>query len=167
MKFIDSFVFGFLAELNDLNLAENSLSFINENGSITDPYKNFIHISRYARWVPDLNRRETWVETVSRLMNFMKDHLVLNYGYSPNAKIFDEVKEATTAQSAQHKEDLHQLGQSLQRSYDERINALRTIINTEVNSIKQNPTTPIEDLQGLYKRLKKASDILATFTTIF
>jgi ribonucleoside-diphosphate reductase alpha chain len=70
------------------------LSFINENGSITDPYKNFIHISRYARWVPDLNRRETWVETVSRLMNFMKDHLVLNYGYSPNAKIFDEVKEA-------------------------------------------------------------------------
>lgn len=70
------------------------MSFINENGSITDPYKNFIHISRYARWIPEQNRRETWVETVSRFMNFMKDHLVLNYGYSPNAKIFDEVKDA-------------------------------------------------------------------------
>ena len=70
------------------------MSFINENGSITDPYKNFIHISRYARWIEEKNRRETWVETVERYINFMKDHLVLNYGYSPNAKIFDEVKEA-------------------------------------------------------------------------
>jgi len=81
--------------------------------------------------------------------------------------LLDEVQEATKQQALQHKEDLHQLGQSLQRSYDERINALRTIINTEVASIKQHPTTPIEDLQGLYKRLKKASEILATFTTVF
>lgn len=70
------------------------MSFINENGSITDPYKNFIHISRYARWVEEKNRRETWTETVDRYINFMKDHLILNYGYSPNSKIFDEVKYA-------------------------------------------------------------------------
>jgi ribonucleoside-diphosphate reductase alpha chain len=70
------------------------MSFINENGSITDPYKNFIHISRYARWVEGKNRRETWTETVDRYINFMKDHLILNYGYSPNSKIFDEVKYA-------------------------------------------------------------------------
>jgi ribonucleoside-triphosphate reductase len=70
------------------------LSFINDKGSITDPYKNFIHISRYARWLSIENRRETWAETVNRFMNFMKDHLVLNYGYSPNSKIFDEVKDA-------------------------------------------------------------------------
>jgi ribonucleoside-diphosphate reductase alpha chain len=70
------------------------MSFINENGSITDPYKNFIHISRYARWIEDKGRRETWVETVDRYVNFMKDHLILNYGYSPNAKIFDEVRDA-------------------------------------------------------------------------
>lgn len=81
--------------------------------------------------------------------------------------LLDEVKEATQAQSIQHKEDLHQLGQFYQRSYDERINALKVIINTEVNSIKQHPTTPIEDLQGLYKRLKRASEILATFVTVF
>jgi len=70
------------------------MPFINENGSIVDPYKNFIHISRYARWIEEKNRRETWVETVERYINFMKDHLVLNYGYSPNAKIFDEVTDA-------------------------------------------------------------------------
>jgi ribonucleoside-diphosphate reductase alpha chain len=70
------------------------MSFIDSNGSISDPYRNFIHISRYARWVESENRRETWQETVDRYCNFMKDHLVLNYGYSPNAKIFDEVKEA-------------------------------------------------------------------------
>lgn len=70
------------------------MSFINEKGSISDPYKNFIHISRYARWIEDKNRRETWTETVERYINFMKDHLILNYGYSPNAKIFDEVKDA-------------------------------------------------------------------------
>jgi len=81
--------------------------------------------------------------------------------------LLDEVREATKQQSEQHKEDLHQLGQNLQRSYDERINQLKAIINTEVSSIKQHPTTPIEDLQGLYKRLKKASEILSTFTTVF
>jgi ribonucleoside-diphosphate reductase alpha chain len=70
------------------------MSFIDSNGSITDPYRNFIHISRYARWIESENRRETWQETVDRYCNFMKDHLVLNYGYSPNAKIFDEVREA-------------------------------------------------------------------------
>jgi hypothetical protein len=81
--------------------------------------------------------------------------------------LLDEVKEATKQQMEQHKEALHQLGQFYQRTYDERINELKTIINTEVNSIKKNPTTPIEDLQGLYKRMKRASEILATFTTVF
>lgn len=70
------------------------MSFIDSNGSITDPYRNFIHISRYARWVESENRRETWEETVDRYCNFMRDHLVLNHGYSPNAKVFSEVREA-------------------------------------------------------------------------
>jgi ribonucleoside-triphosphate reductase len=70
------------------------MSFIDSNGSITDPYRNFIHISRYARWIESENRRETWEETVDRYCNFMRDHLVLNHGYSPNAKVFTEVREA-------------------------------------------------------------------------
>jgi ribonucleoside-triphosphate reductase len=57
--------------------------FIDETGRITDPYRNFIHVSRYARWLKDENRRETWVETVDRYVDFMVDHLKTNNGYTP------------------------------------------------------------------------------------
>ena len=29
-------------------------------------YQNFIALSRYARWIPEENRREEWSETVGR-----------------------------------------------------------------------------------------------------
>lgn len=70
------------------------MSFIDGNGSITDPYRNFIHISRYARWLDDLGRRETWSETVERYVSFMKNHLASNYGYDENDSIFGEVQNA-------------------------------------------------------------------------
>lgn len=38
---------------------------------LTD-YQRFIHASRYARWLPDQNRRETWEETVNRYTDFFK-----------------------------------------------------------------------------------------------
>jgi ribonucleoside-diphosphate reductase alpha chain len=34
-------------------------------------YQEFIHQSRYARWLDDLGRRETWDETVDRYCDFM------------------------------------------------------------------------------------------------
>ncbi len=34
------------------------------------PYQQYIHKSRYARYLPDLKRRETWGETVNRYLNF-------------------------------------------------------------------------------------------------
>ena len=70
------------------------MSFIDDNGSIVDPYRNFIHVSRYSRWLEDKNRRETWVETVDRYMDFMKSHLVRNYGYNENDIKFAQVKDA-------------------------------------------------------------------------
>ena len=70
------------------------MSFIDENGSISDPYKNFIHVSRYSRWLEEKGRRETWVETVDRYMTFMKNHLVKNYNYKEDDIKFTEVKEA-------------------------------------------------------------------------
>ncbi len=33
-------------------------------------YQRFIALSRYARWLPDKKRRETWEETVTRLMDY-------------------------------------------------------------------------------------------------
>lgn len=35
-----------------------------------DLYQSFIHISRYSRWREDLQRRETWPETVQRYVDF-------------------------------------------------------------------------------------------------
>jgi ribonucleoside-triphosphate reductase (thioredoxin) len=36
-------------------------------------YQNYIHLSRYARWNKDENRRETWGETVERYISFFRD----------------------------------------------------------------------------------------------
>jgi ribonucleoside-triphosphate reductase len=55
------------------------MSLVDTNGSLTDPYKNFIAISRYARWDDKLGRRETWVETVGRYVTYMKNHMDKNY----------------------------------------------------------------------------------------
>ena len=38
-------------------------------------YQQFIHLSRYSRWLPDEGRRENWGETVSRYFNFFDEHL--------------------------------------------------------------------------------------------
>ena len=41
-------------------------------------YQQFIHKSRYARWLPEENRREEWHETVNRYVDFWKDRGQLN-----------------------------------------------------------------------------------------
>ena len=60
--------------------------------SIENPYENFIALSRYARWISEDNRRETWSETVDRYFNFMLNHLKQNYNYVPNEKLVLELK---------------------------------------------------------------------------
>lgn len=35
--------------------------------------QKYVHASRYARWLPEKGRRETWEETVTRLCDFWKD----------------------------------------------------------------------------------------------
>jgi ribonucleoside-triphosphate reductase len=61
---------------------------------IKNPYENFIALSRYARWMPEENRRETWGETVDRYFDFMLNHLHKNFNYSPDKKLVNELKEA-------------------------------------------------------------------------
>jgi ribonucleoside-triphosphate reductase (thioredoxin) len=43
------------------------------NSNTMSEYQQFIHTSRYARWLPDEQRRETWIETVDRYL----DNIVL------------------------------------------------------------------------------------------
>src|SRR6476469_9222522 len=40
--------------------------FIDPSGDIRDPFRSFISKSRYARWIPEYGRRETWTETTQR-----------------------------------------------------------------------------------------------------
>ena len=40
-------------------------------------YQTFIHKSRYARWLEEEQRRETWDETVTRFIDYMVDHIKL------------------------------------------------------------------------------------------
>lgn len=35
-------------------------------------YSEFIHLSRYSRWLPEKGRRETWAETVTRYVEFFR-----------------------------------------------------------------------------------------------
>jgi len=45
-------------------------------------YQQFIHKSRYARWLWDENRRENWDETIARYFNFFEEHLKESNGYT-------------------------------------------------------------------------------------
>lgn len=47
-----------------------------------DLYSQYIHKSRYSRYLDDKNRRENWEETVDRYMNFLENHLESKHGYS-------------------------------------------------------------------------------------
>ena len=65
----------------------------NMSNTIENPYENFIALSRYARWLEDENRRETWGETVDRYFNFMVIQLREKHGYVPDDKILAELRD--------------------------------------------------------------------------
>lgn len=48
-----------------------------------DDYQKFIHLSRYARWREEDNRRETWEETVYRLVDYYMSHIYKGYKVDP------------------------------------------------------------------------------------
>jgi ribonucleoside-diphosphate reductase alpha chain len=56
----------------------------------SSPYSEYIFYQFYSRWVPELGRRETWVETIGRYMDYMKENL----GNKLTAKEYEEVRQA-------------------------------------------------------------------------
>lgn len=58
------------------------------------PYMQFIHISRYARWLPNENRRETWAETVTRYFTFFEKHLKEQHKYTMPSELRRELETA-------------------------------------------------------------------------
>lgn len=57
-------------------------------------YQDFIHLSRYSRWMDDEGKRETWEETVTRYFDFFVDHLSENHNYKVSKKERDELQSA-------------------------------------------------------------------------
>lgn len=54
----------------------------------------FIYYRTYSRWIPEENRRETWIETVERYINFMRENL----GRKLDDKKYEEIKQAILKQ---------------------------------------------------------------------
>ena len=57
-------------------------------------YQQFIHLSRYSRWLEKEGRRETWGETVARYFDFFEEHLSENHDYDLKKDLRDELEEA-------------------------------------------------------------------------
>ena len=62
--------------------------------SLPTLYQDFIHLSRYSRWLPEENRRETWEETVRRYFDFFDEHLREKHGYQVSKKERKELEDA-------------------------------------------------------------------------
>ena len=58
---------------------------------IPTDYQSFIHQSRYSRWLEEEGRRETWEETVTRLLNFYKAFLKKNNDYDMPKALFTDL----------------------------------------------------------------------------
>jgi len=61
-----------------------------------DLYSQFIHKSRYARFVDEEKRREHWNETTERYMQFMRLHLEANFGYKLPDNLYTKLHAAIT-----------------------------------------------------------------------
>ena len=57
-------------------------------------YQQFIHKSRYARWLDSEQRREDWDETVDRYVNFMVNQVHGKHNYELPKKDVEEIREA-------------------------------------------------------------------------
>ena len=67
---------------------------VNTTYKLPTKYQEFIHLSRYSRWLPKENRRETWSETVSRYFDFFEQHLQDNCKFKLDSEIRGELEDA-------------------------------------------------------------------------
>ena len=60
--------------------------------TLPTPYQQYIYVSRYARFLWEEKRRETWTETVDRYINFFKKQTKNKIKASD--PIWDELRDA-------------------------------------------------------------------------
>ena len=64
------------------------------SNNLPTQYQAYIHKSRYARWLPEKKRRETWSETGERYMNFFVEHLKESNKYDVAPDLRKELENA-------------------------------------------------------------------------
>ena len=64
------------------------------NNLLPTPYQEFIHKSRYARWIEDEGRRENYDETVDRYISYMVSHLKDKFDYDLSDEDAEDLREA-------------------------------------------------------------------------
>jgi ribonucleoside-triphosphate reductase len=64
------------------------------NNYLPTSYQEFIHLSRYSRWLPEKERRETWDETVARYFDFFTEHLKDTVDFTLTKKLREELEQA-------------------------------------------------------------------------
>jgi ribonucleoside-diphosphate reductase alpha chain len=153
---------GSLGEHQNPRRNTTKVSILTNNGAIADPYRNFIAVSRYSRWLEDEARRETWEETVGRYFEFMKNHMATNYpgvvkdrtwkrleGAVLNHEIVPSMRALMTAGPALERENLAQYNCSFVavddvRAFDEALYILMCGVglgfSVEAQYVSQLPT---------------------------
>jgi ribonucleoside-triphosphate reductase len=61
-----------------------------------NPLGEFVYYRSYSRWIPEEERRETWIETVDRYISFMREH----QGGMLEAEEYEELREGILNQEA-------------------------------------------------------------------
>lgn len=64
------------------------------SNTLPTEYQQFIHTSRYARYLDNDNRRETWTETVGRYFDYIADHLKANHKYTLDPVLRNDLENA-------------------------------------------------------------------------
>ena len=64
------------------------------NNYLPTSYQEFIHLSRYSRWLPEKERRETWDETVARYFDFFTEHLKETVNFTLSKELRSELEQA-------------------------------------------------------------------------
>lgn len=68
---------------------------LDEEGNLLDAYRGFIAVSKYARWLDKEGRRETWVETVNRYVDYMAAYQ-RKRGVKVSDQTVEEIRHAIT-----------------------------------------------------------------------
>ena len=94
------------------------------------PYQQFIHKSRYARWLDDEQRRENWDETVFRYTNFMRNQVRGKHQYEISDTDLFDIEQAILGQ---------EIMPSMRASFRRRARGFRGVTNSSARGVTMRP----------------------------